>query len=474
MSDRNADPGPIVDLTINPELSRTARVFRRFEAGDAFWYEDELWLFRQRLPQGFLLFVKPSGEPLTTDRYNTNSPYVNETWVDQNIADNKFRRANLSRTGEPALPSDIDRETAVGIDPRAPLRKALMEAIDRHGARPSRQVIQSAINSMAFSHRAESIAFGEKPSVKTVRNWLSERGSRGHRTWAASISNQGKVIRRSRLDSKNLEILTYNIAPKFWGDPLMSMATAFSLLNEAVEFHNAAEKIKADNFVEIPRPSRSTMWRHILSFASFETFEAKYGKKRAEKQFSASGPGRHASKILEICMMDHTVLDDFVVDSRTRAIIGRPVITILICVYSRCILGYYLGFNPAGLSAVIACLKSVFQQKLDCIGSDQFPILQDIYGRPSKLILDNGLEFVSRSMLDVSADLGIALEACPVKEPTYKAIIERFFGILNSVGVHSFPGSTLNKQKKLLTEYDSAKNASLTLEQLKELIDRAI
>lgn len=163
MSDRRDNSRPVVHLSNTQTVSRTARVPRRFQAGDAYWYEDELWLFRQRLPQGFLLFVKPSGEPLTTDRYNTNSQFVNEEWVDRNIADNKFRRANLSRTGEPALPSDIDRETAICIDPKAPLRKALMEAIDRHGARPSRHVIQSAINSMTFSHPASQLHLARNP-----------------------------------------------------------------------------------------------------------------------------------------------------------------------------------------------------------------------------------------------------------------------------------------------------------------------
>jgi putative transposase len=162
------------------------------------------------------------------------------------------------------------------------------------------------------------------------------------------------------------------------------------------------------------------------------------------------------------------------VDADTKAVIGRPVLTLMVCAFSRCVLGYYLSFDPPSLSTVIECLKHAFAPKIDCVGSIEFPILQDIFGVPTEIVVDNGLEFVGVSLQDVSADLGITLTAAPVKSPTYKIYVERFFRTLNDLGIHSFPGTTLNKQYMLLRDHNFASSPVLSIEQLRAAIERTI
>ena len=53
--------------------------------------------------------------------------------------------------------------------------------------------------------------------------------------------------------------------------------------------------------------------------------------------------------------IDHTPLDLQVIDKVTRLVLGRPWITLAIDRKSRCILGFYVSFNPPSAYSVLAC-----------------------------------------------------------------------------------------------------------------------
>lgn len=84
---------------------------------------------------------------------------------------------------------------------------------------------------------------------------------------------------------------------------------------------------------------------------------------------------------------------------------------------------------------------------------------------------DNALEFKEAKQLKDSAlQLGFQVDFCPVKVPWYKSRVEGYFHKVNSQLLRGNPGSYLKFEKEFDCEYDPAKNAVLTLEELHEII----
>ena len=63
-----------------------------------------------------------------------------------------------------------------------------------------------------------------------------------------------------------------------------------------------------------------------------------------------------ATRPLEVVQIDHTLSDIIVVDEETRAVVGRPWLTLAIDVFSRMVCGFYLSFDPPSRNAVGLCL----------------------------------------------------------------------------------------------------------------------
>jgi putative transposase len=73
------------------------------------------------------------------------------------------------------------------------------------------------------------------------------------------------------------------------------------------------------------------------------------GKRTAQQQFDPK-PGKTpgATFPLSKVQVDHTILDIMLVDEITRQPFKRPWITLLIDVFSRVILGFYISFDAPG------------------------------------------------------------------------------------------------------------------------------
>ncbi|ESQ81991.1 Mu transposase C-terminal domain-containing protein [Asticcacaulis benevestitus] len=188
----------------------------------------------------------------------------------------------------------------------------------------------------------------------------------------------------------------------------------------------------------------------------------------------AVGKLPQVARILETVQGDHTYIDVLIRDDISGAEIGRPTLTTVIDVKSRCILGYYISFDPPSFGTFAQCFKRCLTPKINCIGSEEFPILQDIFGLPSVVVLDNAMEFTGISTQDAMNDIGVVLIFPPVKTPEAKPFVERLFGTLNSMGFRSLEGTTLNQAQKAKRGGDYKPTASLTLNALHEIIDHLI
>lgn len=159
--------------------------------------------------------------------------------------------------------------------------------------------------------------------------------------------------------------------------------------------------------------------------------------------------------------MDHVQLDMTVVFSDTRQPWGRPWLTLLICVMTRMIVGFYISMQrPSAVAAGMAMVMGMLPKK-GYLGSLGIAGNWPVQGKIRKIHCDNAKEFRGEALRFGCRAHGIDLELRPVKKPRYGAHIERMVGNVNAM-LHKKPGTTFQSPSKRGT-YDSRKKSAYTL-----------
>ncbi len=249
----------------------------------------------------------------------------------------------------------------------------------------------------------------------------------------------------------------------------------------AFAYARIQNRIEAENKVRVPaahlrEPSRASVHRRARTLIDpYELAKAREGKRAADRQFAGVKRGARANRPRERVIMDHTVVDVIVVDDRERPLfVGRPTLTVLIDVFSRCIVGFFLSFEPPSFAQAAIALRRAILPKVR-LGSAGLRIKHSwpCSGVMETLVVDNGKEFHSEGFRTACALLGITLAYAPIRKPEWKAIGERFFGTLNTRGIHCIPGTTRSNPQDR-GEYRSADEARFTLAELEALLTKII
>lgn len=217
-------------------------------------------------------------------------------------------------------------------------------------------------------------------------------------------------------------------------------------------------------------PTRRFVKRLIDEVPAYDLYVAQRGREEARRHFRSVKGHRITERPLQRAEMDHTVLDVIVLDERHLVPLGRPYLTACIDDYTRCILGFYLGFTPPSSLSVAQCLKQVILPKADL--REKYPQIQHdwpAFGVMGELVIDNGREFHGGSLAQVCLSLGCELHYAPRHTPWFKGKIERFFGTINQKLVHTIPGTTFHNILRR-GDYDSLSKACITLSELKKLL----
>lgn len=125
--------------------------------------------------------------------------------------------------------------------------------------------------------------------------------------------------------------------------------------------------------------------------------------------------------------MIDTTLDLILLDDESLVSIGRPNLTLLIDVYSHCIVGFNLSFFQPGYESVRNAL-------LNCISPKdytrtKYPMIEHdwpCHGKPETLVVDNGVEFWSSSLEQSCLELGINIQYNPVRKPWLKPMMKGY------------------------------------------------
>lgn len=178
-------------------------------------------------------------------------------------------------------------------------------------------------------------------------------------------------------------------------------------------------------------PSRTTVSDRIRLRDKGRTLLTQAGAKMANQvkefvSYLAFDTPPHGERPWERGHLDHTQLDDFLVDSETGLVIGRPWLTLLIDAYSRRILAFYLTFDEPSYRSTMMVLRLCVKR----------------WGRlPDELVVDDGAEFNSAYFERLLTHYSVE-KLTRRGDPRVGGLLERFFGSLNTRLLHALRGQT--------------------------------
>ncbi len=168
----------------------------------------------------------------------------------------------------------------------------------------------------------------------------------------------------------------------------------------------------------------------------------------------------------QVWQCDHTKIDVLVVDQSSE-VLGRPWLTTVVDTYSRCIMGFHLGFDAPSAAVVCLALRHAILPK-QYSGADELQQMWSTYGLPQYLYTDGGKDFRSQHLEQVATELGIVL--CLRRRPSDGGIVERPFGTLNTQFFSTLPGYVSSTIETRSSKAEA--EACLTLLQLEKLLVR--
>ncbi|WP_423377908.1 Mu transposase C-terminal domain-containing protein [Burkholderia sp. LMG 32019] len=253
--------------------------------------------------------------------------------------------------------------------------------------------------------------------------------------------------------------------------------TAFlnSKTGTAEEVHNAVFlEIQRQNTLRIETewlkvPGLRTVQRRIHDIAAYDRDAARFGIREARRRFADQHHARRVSRILEIVEIDHSPIDLLYADANGNAI-DRPMFTVVIDRFSRCVLGFCISSAGHGVHAVFEALRHAMMPKTYL--RERFPELNlewPCHGWPERLLMDNGREMHAEAVVDAMNNLGVVCEYAASRDPNDKPFVERFLKTFNYSFIHKLPGTTLAKIHQRIG-FKAEDEACITFTKLIEMV----
>lgn len=359
-------------------------------------------------------------------------------------------------------------------DARARIRQLMLEEYDANPVGLSVVALKGLIAGVKLSQDLEKAAW--RPSAGTLRRDIKSRGCAERRPLRLMVRRTAVVPPR-RMPDRMVRLLD-NAVVWFYRERHRSIGDAYDRLKVLSSYLDKRSHRRRGSLSTEKCPSYETVRKHIRNSECYAFWKEKFGETAARRRFSGIAKTDFAERPLDVVMLDATVVDAIlVIDDDGKNILGRPTLMAAIDVCTRMIMGVFITFEPPSIYAVMNCLKAVLTPKEHLV-REKYPDIDGAfvaYGKPFKLIVDNGLENVGSSFQDMVKDLGINVEWAPVKTPEFKRNIERFFGTLNSAVFHKLKGGIPggpSEMRKL--EIDPAKEACISLSKLDEIIHQFI
>jgi len=175
--------------------------------------------------------------------------------------------------------------------------------------------------------------------------------------------------------------------------------------------------------------------------------------------------------------IDATIADIYLISEHDRSlIVGRPVVYMVIDVFSRMVVGMYIGFEgPSWVSAMMAVANTVADKVEYCrqyeveIEASNWPVK----GLPDILLADKG-ELNGTKVEAFSQAFGVHIENAPARRGDAKGIVERFFRTVQQRFKPYASGVVEGNISTKSGGHDYRSEATLTLSEFTQIIIRGV
>lgn len=304
------------------------------------------------------------------------------------------------------------------------------------------------------------------------------------RRWQEKLSSQphlGRLIERhyakgnrdDRLLPEVREVVERLIDERYLQRPPISTVTLQAFVRAELRQIN----IHRPTDDQLPVPGLDALASSIAARDPREVHAARHGEADAAQKYDGVELQEDPEAPLDVVEIDHSTSDLFVVSNELRVPIGRPTIALAVDRCTRMPFGVYIGFEHPSVLTVMQCLKNGILPKTYIrrkVEAGEWTIQNEwpVFGVPRGLLFDRALENLSHDVRRNAAALGITrVRFAKRKTPRHKGAIERFFGTVNKRLLHEQRGTTFSNvlQRR---DYDPAKNAIITLDELYEQAHR--
>jgi putative transposase len=312
-----------------------------------------------------------------------------------------------------AAKREYDLDQIRKMDRQADFRAFVVRGLDRLGVGAlSDKKLHLAIAKLWAAEPVKALAFDRKPPVRTVRRWLKERGSYFDRKMAQMLSMSGRVGRARRFPPETCELLR-RFALKYWSSFALSIGDAYALLFRCIARINRRREGLGPYLPQLKRPSEETFRKQVRRLECYETYAERFGEKKAKARFDPSGEELVAERLLQLGCLDHTMIDNVVVMSCDQRLpMGRPWLTIMTDVRTRCVLGWVISFEPPSLYSATECVKRAARPKLSLLnGHSRYWPMAEIFGHLDEVVVDNGKDLSGIAFEDAMIEISTSVRA---------------------------------------------------------------
>lgn len=293
------------------------------------------------------------------------------------------------------------------------------------------------INPLIEKH-FEKTRLTKKPSYKSLQRW--------HKSFVNSNGSFTSLVDKNHLKgNRGARVFGdeqyYDEALKMFLDARrQSIRAAYTFYSDRITVAN--ETIVSE---KIPIVSYEAFKNRIRKEEPYSAVLARHGKFYADKLYNYYQSVDMPTRILERVEMDHTPLDLILLHDELMVPLGRAHLTLLVDIFSGCIIGFHLGFKaPSYVSASRAVIHATKSKSY----ISEMPIAFNnewlCEGKIENLVVDNGAEFWSKSWEDACLEVGINVVFNKVRKPWLKPFVERKFGEIIQGIVGWVPGKTFS------------------------------
>ncbi|GJD75386.1 transposase family protein [Methylobacterium goesingense] len=382
-------------------------------------------------------------------------------------------RRTTDNAGHRGRYDEVDEVGPDGASDMARARRFYCRQYDQRPCSLGTKGLEAFIERNRVAAAARGIAW--VPSGPALYRAITKRGERHVRPMRAMESQTGKG-KRERWPKAVSSMLERAVA---WYYSLRSRdrTDAYAFLTRFIKRANGIGRVRHGGAWQTLRaPHYEVLRTRIAEAENEETIAAKHDATVARRRFRGTRTTIQAKGILDFVLIDSTVIDGWcVLDDFADGTIpaGRPTLTVALDLYSRTPLAMLLTYEPPSIYTIMSCVLLLTTSKRDLIA--RFPQYADLWadkwGKPDTIIVDNALEQIGVSFQDACEDAGISVRWAPVKNPEYKAPVERIFHTFNVKLFHKVPGA-VHLPPHLMSRlgFDPAKDAVISRSEVEGLI----